>query len=141
MLYFPVHVRFLPSADLSLCASFRVRFFLMRLYTDALFSGALFSYVLFSSALFPVTVSARAAYLRRLRSSAPFAAVPVSIADLFRCTPAKVSANMQSQTKLLPSVSGETVISSGPQTMLGIPSPLSKPGGSRTVARWQAGFL
>ena len=51
MLYFPVHVRFLPSADLSLCASFRVRFFLMRLYTDALFSGALFSYVLFSSAL------------------------------------------------------------------------------------------
>ena len=90
---------------------------------------------------FPVTVSARAAYLRRLRSSAPFAAVPVSVADLFRCTPAKVSANMQSQTKLLPSVSGETVISSGPQTMLGIPSPLSKPGGSRTVARWQAGFL
>ena len=45
-------VRIDPSALFSLCASFRVRFFPIRLYTYALFSGALFSYVLFSSALF-----------------------------------------------------------------------------------------
>ena len=45
--------------------------------------------------------SARAAYLGRLRSSAQFAAVPDSIADLFRSTQAKVSTSVQSQTKLL----------------------------------------
>ena len=80
--------------------------------------------------------SARAAYLRRLRSSALFAAMPASIADLFRCTPAKVSTHVQSHTKLLPPLKGKTVIPSGRD-----PSPLSNPGGSKTDGRpafWSA---
>ena len=54
-------------------------------------------------------VSARAAYLRRLHPSELFAAVPASIADLFRRTPAKVSTHVQSQTKLLPPLNGKTL--------------------------------
>ena len=80
--------------------------------------------------------SARAAYLRRLRSSALIAAVPDSIADLFRCTQAKVWAHVQSQTKLVPPLNGKTVIPSGRD-----PSPLSNPRGSRTdsmPAYWSA---
>ena len=80
--------------------------------------------------------SARAAYLRCLRSSALFAAVPTSIADLLRCTPAKVSTHVQSQTKLLPPLNGKTVIPSGRD-----PTPLSNPGGSKTDGRpafWSA---
>ena len=74
--------------------------------------------------------SARAAYLRRFRSSALFAAVPASIADLFMRTPAKVSTHVQSQTKLLPPLNGKTVIPSGRY-----PSPLSNPGDSKTDGR------
>ena len=77
--------------------------------------------------------SARAAYLQRLRSSALFAAMPASIADLyhlFRCTPAKVSTHVQSHTKLLPPLKGKTVIPSGRD-----PSPLSNPGGFKTDGR------
>ena len=74
--------------------------------------------------------SARAAYLRRLRFSALFAAMPASIADLFRCTPAKVSTHVQSQTKLLPPLNGKTVMPSGRD-----PSPLSNPGGSKADGR------
>ena len=80
--------------------------------------------------------SARAAYLRRFRSSALFAAMPASLADLFRCTPTKVSTHVQSQTKLLPPLNGKTVIQSGRD-----PSPLSNPGGSKTDGRpafWRA---
>ena len=79
---------------------------------------------------------ARAAYLRRLNSSELFAAVPASIADLFRCTPAKASTHVQSQTKLLPPLNGNTVIPSGRDS-----SPLSNPGGSKTDGRpafWSA---
>ena len=80
--------------------------------------------------------SARAAYLRRLRSSALFVAVKASIADLFRCTSAKVSTHVQYQTKLLPPLNGKTDIPSGRD-----PSPLSNPGGSKTdgmPAFWSA---
>ena len=74
--------------------------------------------------------SARAAYLRRLCSSARFAAVPASIADLFRCAPAKVSTHVQSQTKLPPPLNGKTVIPSGWD-----PSPLTREAPKPTAGR------
>ena len=66
--------------------------------------------------------SARAAYLPCLRSSAQFATVPAFIADLFRCTSAKVSTHAQSQTKFPPQLNGKTAISSGRESF-----PLSEP--------------
>ena len=50
--------------------------------------------------------------------SSVFAAVAASIADLFRCTPAKVSTHVQSQTKLLPPLNGKTVTPSGRDPLL-----------------------
>ena len=80
--------------------------------------------------------SARTAYLRRLRSSALFAAMPASIADLFKCTPAKVSTPVQSQTKLLQPLNGKTVMPSG------YLSPLSNQGGSKTDGRrWYGAII
>ena len=55
-------------------------------------------------------------------------AVCTSIADLFRCTPAKSSTHVQSQTKLLPPPNGKTAEGRDP-------SPLSNPGGSKIDAR------
>ena len=57
-------------------------------------------------------------------------------ADLFRCTPAKVSTHVQSQTKLLPPLNRKTVIPSGRDL-----PPLSNLGGSKTDGRpafWRA---
>ena len=62
--------------------------------------------------------------------------MPASIADLFRCTPAKVSTHVQSQTKLLHQLNGKIFIPSGRDT-----SPLSNPRGSKTDGRlvfWSA---
>ena len=56
-------------------------------------------------------------------STGLFTSVPFSIADLFSCTPAKVSTHVQSQTKLQPSLNRTTVIPSGRD-----PSPLSTSG-------------
>ena len=79
--------------------------------------------------------SARAAYLRRLRSSALFAAKPASIADLFRCAPAKVSTHVQSQTKLDPTpTKREDCYTIRAGSIYSI-----QPG--RLQNRWQAGFL
>ena len=66
----------------------------------------------------------------QLTEELALATVPASIADLFRCTPAKVSTHVVSQTKLLPPLNGKTVIPSGRN-----PSLLSNPGGSKTDGR------
>ena len=71
-----------------------------------------------------VSTAIKAAYLRRLCSSALFAAAPAYIVDLMRSTLAKVSTHVKSETKLLPLLNRKTVVPSGCD-----PSPLSNSGG------------
>ena len=67
---------------------------------------------------------------QRIYGACAFAAGPASIADLFRCTPAKVSTHAQSQTKLLPPLGSkrETVLLPSGRD----PSPLTNTGDDKT---------